>query len=257
VSKEQLHWTKQADSGSVRVVVESSPICTGVSTAINKKFGSPKTSGDSFPLTMPPSLPSPHDSAISIATSRPSKPSANSQANSSRPHPNSPCSAAAPSTSNPYSSLSSPEQAAQDLENTAAATQAQSTIEIDFTSTASPAPTDDGYETDSLGSASTSLLSSVRNYAFENGRRYHKFREGAYNFPNDDSEQDREDMKHSMVVNLCQRLHFAELRGGVGEGGFSGNVLDMGTGTGIWAIESEFCSLPILVLMGGGLERRR
>jgi hypothetical protein len=140
-----------------------------------------------------------------------------------------------------------------DLENTSAVTQAQSAIEIDFTSPSSPAPTDDGYETGSLGSASTSLSSSVRDYAVENGRRYHKFREGTYNFPNDDSEQDREDMKHSMVVNLCQRLHFAELRGGVGEGGFSGNVLDMGTGTGIWTIESEFSSLLFLFLMGGDL----
>jgi hypothetical protein len=69
---------------------------------------------------------------------------------------------------------------------------------------------------------------------FENGRRYHKFREGAYNFPNDETEQDREDMKHAMVVNLCgRRLHFAD----IGEN--PQNILDMGTGTGIWAIESE------------------
>jgi hypothetical protein len=94
----------------------------------------------------------------------------------------------------------------------------------------------------------------VRNFAFENGRRYHKFREGAYNFPNDDSEQEREDMKHAMVVNLCQRLHFAELRGGEGEGGFSGNVLDMGTGTGVWAIESELNDLLFSFLTGDLLE---
>ena len=74
----------------------------------------------------------------------------------------------------------------------------------------------------------------MRNYAFENGRRYHRFREGAYNFPNDDSEQDREDMKHAMVVNLCQQLHFAPI------GASPHNILDMGTGTGIWAIESAY-----------------
>src|SRR4051794_36950937 len=91
---------------------------------------------------------------------------------------------------------------------------------------------DAGYYTDTASSASTSLSSSVRDYAFENGRRYHKFREGAYNFPNDDSEQDREDMKHAMMVNLCQTLHFAPL------GPDTHNILDMGTGTGIWAIES-------------------
>jgi hypothetical protein len=202
---------------------------------------------------MPPRLPSPHDSAISVATTRSSKPSKtspNSQADSSWPNLNSPRIATASSTSYPYSLLSPAEQSAQDLENTSAITQAQSAIEIDSTTPSSPSPTDDGYETDSLGSASTSLSSSVRNYAFENGRRYHKFREGAYNFPNDDSEQDRENMKHARVVNLCQRLHFAELRGGAGEGGFSGNVLDMGTGTGVWAIESELNSLLFSFLTG-------
>jgi len=207
---------------------------------------------------MPPPLPSPHDSAISVATARSSKPSKtspNSQADSSRSNPTSPRIATAPPTPNPYSLLPPVEQAAQDLENTSAITQAQSAIEIDSTAPSSPSPTDDGYETDSLGSASTSLSSSVRNYAFENGRRYHKFREGTYNFPNDDSEQDRENMKHAMVVNLCQRLHFAELKGGAGEGGFSGNVLDMGTGTGIWAIESKLNFLLFSFLMGELLER--
>lgn len=42
---------------------------------------------------------------------------------------------------------------------------------------------DDGYETDTASGASTSLSSGVRDYTFENGRRYHKFREGVYQFP--------------------------------------------------------------------------
>jgi len=119
----------------------------------------------------------------------------------------------------------------EQLENSAAATQAEEDIEVD-TSSDSASVSDAGYETDSLGSSSTSISSSVRDFAFENGRRYHKFREGSYNFPNDDSEQDREDMKHAMVINLCQRLHFAPI------GERVQNILDMGTGTGIWAIES-------------------
>jgi hypothetical protein len=97
--------------------------------------------------------------------------------------------------------------------------------------------TDAGYESDSRTSASTSLASSVRDYAFENGRRYHKFREGRYAFPNDDVEQEREDMKHAMVKMLCQQLHFAPI------GPKPQEILDIGTGTGIWAIESEFYSL--------------
>ncbi|KAH8591880.1 S-adenosyl-L-methionine-dependent methyltransferase [Bisporella sp. PMI_857] len=78
-----------------------------------------------------------------------------------------------------------------------------------------------GYKTDSVASVSASISSSVRDFPFENGRRYHRFREGSYNFPNDDSEQEREDMKHAMMANLY----------GVQ------NILDMGTGTGIWVME--------------------
>lgn len=68
---------------------------------------------------------------------------------------------------------------------------------------------DDGYETDSNPSISTSLASSMRHYKYENGRRYHRFREGMYNFPNDEMEQDREDLKHALVVKLCQVWYFA------------------------------------------------
>lgn len=92
---------------------------------------------------------------------------------------------------------------------------------------------DPGYESDRASFASTSLSSSVRDYLFENGRRYHRFREGQYNFPNDEAEQDREDMKHACVKMLCQnQLYFAP----IDENNLQ-NVLDIGTGTGIWAIE--------------------
>ncbi|XDG07668.1 hypothetical protein ABKA04_007283 [Annulohypoxylon sp. FPYF3050] len=89
---------------------------------------------------------------------------------------------------------------------------------------------DAGYESDSATTASTSVSSSIWDFSFENGRRYHKFREGRYNFPNDDVEQEREDMKHAMVKMLCQKLHFAPLDN-------PHEILDLGTGTGIWAIE--------------------
>jgi hypothetical protein len=51
----------------------------------------------------------------------------------------------------------------------------------------------------------------MRNYKYENGRRYHRFREGTYNFPNDEMEQDREDLKHALVVKLCQAWYFAPI----------------------------------------------
>lgn len=44
--------------------------------------------------------------------------------------------------------------------------------------------------------------------------------------------QQREDMKHAMVKMLCGQLHFAPI------GEHPHEILDIGTGTGIWAIES-------------------
>lgn len=83
--------------------------------------------------------------------------------------------------------------------------------------------------------ASASITQSIRDHLFENGRRYHRFREGAYHFPNDDMEQEREDMKHTMFKLLCRhQLHFAPI------GYDPHEVLDMGTGTGGWAIESKW-----------------
>jgi hypothetical protein len=91
----------------------------------------------------------------------------------------------------------------------------------------------DGYVSDSSSTASDSLASSVRDYVFENNRRYHKFKEGQYLLPNDEPEQEREDMKHAMIVHVCDgRLHFAPLEQ-------PQKILDLGTGTGIWAIDSE------------------
>ncbi|KAJ4315587.1 hypothetical protein N0V84_008297 [Fusarium piperis] len=110
-------------------------------------------------------------------------------------------------------------------------------------STVGDSASDAGYESDSVTSASTSVGSSVRDYMYENGRRYHSFREGAYNFPNDDVEQEREDMKHAMVKLLCsQNLHFAPI------GNHPQEILDIGTGTGIWAIEmgDQYSSANVL-----------
>lgn len=101
---------------------------------------------------------------------------------------------------------------------------------------------DAGYESDTSSRATTSISSSVRDYTFEANRRYHKFQEGRYQFPNDDSEQEREVMKHAMVVNLCGgKLHFAPLEN-------PQKIIDLGTGTGVWAIDSErLCCLALNV----------
>ncbi|GKT93275.1 methyltransferase domain-containing protein [Colletotrichum tofieldiae] len=81
---------------------------------------------------------------------------------------------------------------------------------------------------------STSLNSSVYEHSFKNGRRYHKFRHGRYPIPNDETEQNREDMLHAMMLEVTDgRLYFAPI------GDSPQKVIDLGTGTGIWAIESE------------------
>ncbi|KAF9699404.1 hypothetical protein EKO04_002129 [Ascochyta lentis] len=92
---------------------------------------------------------------------------------------------------------------------------------------------DSTYDDSDAWSYATSLSSSVEKYKWENGRRYHSYREGAYNFPNDEKEQDRLDMNHHLCLLLLDNeLHFTEL-----PQDRSIRILDIGTGTGIWAME--------------------
>jgi hypothetical protein len=92
---------------------------------------------------------------------------------------------------------------------------------------------EDGYETDQMTTGSMSISSSIRAHTFEDGIRYHKFHDGKYAFPNDENEQNRDDMKHAMTLMICgDRLHFAPI------GDNPQRIIDLGTGTGIWAIES-------------------
>jgi SAM-dependent methyltransferase len=95
-------------------------------------------------------------------------------------------------------------------------------------------------------SSTDSLRSSVYAYVEENGRRYHKFKEGKYYFPNDEVEQDRLDLQHHLfLLTFDGKLALApieEMPGGIH------NVLDIGTGTGIWAIDfaSAFPSADVI-----------
>ncbi|RDW64247.1 hypothetical protein BP5796_10749 [Coleophoma crateriformis] len=80
-----------------------------------------------------------------------------------------------------------------------------------------------------------SVRPSVYDYVTENGRRYHRFKEGGYLGPNDEAEQDRLDLQHHLfLLGFNNRLHFAPIE--EIQGGFH-TVLDIGTGTGIWAME--------------------
>ncbi|KAK0117996.1 hypothetical protein ONS95_012307 [Cadophora gregata] len=92
---------------------------------------------------------------------------------------------------------------------------------------------DTGYGDDG-SSVDASLSSSVKDGVIENGLRYHGFRKDRtyYPFPNDENEQNRDDMKHAMTgMMMGGKLHFAPI------GDNPQSILDLGTGSGIWAID--------------------
>lgn len=65
----------------------------------------------------------------------------------------------------------------------------------------------------------------------DNGRTYHAFKSGKYMLPNDKREQDRLDLQHhSFRIMLDGKLHLAPIS-------YPQRILDLATGTGIWAIE--------------------
>ncbi|QMW33970.1 hypothetical protein G4B84_009436 [Aspergillus flavus NRRL3357] len=94
-----------------------------------------------------------------------------------------------------------------------------------------------------VSSFTTSIASSIKDYVYENGRRYHGFREGEYLFPNDETEQARMDMLH--------HIYRLMLGGGLYKAPTPQSpqrILDIGTGTGIYAIDiaDEFPNAEIL-----------
>jgi hypothetical protein len=80
-------------------------------------------------------------------------------------------------------------------------------------------------------SSTMSLRSSLYESIQENGRSYHKYKEGQYFLPNDDVEQDRLNLQHHLwTLTLDGRLHLAPTEN-------PSRVMDIGTGTGLWALE--------------------
>ncbi|KAF5009123.1 hypothetical protein FDECE_4675 [Fusarium decemcellulare] len=123
----------------------------------------------------------------------------------------------------------SPQERTQTETATAETRTAEGHVEVD-----DEAGENDSAFGDSEGSSSylSSLKSSILNYKYENGRRYHAFREGTYLVPNDAEEQDRMDLGHHIYRLLVGgKLHLAPIAPN------PQRVLDLGTGTGIWAMD--------------------
>ncbi|OMP86261.1 Phosphoethanolamine N-methyltransferase 2, partial [Diplodia seriata] len=75
------------------------------------------------------------------------------------------------------------------------------------------------------------VASNITTYRYENGRRYHAYRDGAYYQPNDDRQAKAGSIEHHVwLLTLNDALFFSPLQD-------PQRVLDVGTGTGLWAVD--------------------
>ncbi|KAF5513172.1 Secondary metabolism regulator LAE1 [Colletotrichum fructicola] len=89
----------------------------------------------------------------------------------------------------------------------------------------------------SISSSSASVSSSILDYRTENGRTYHRYKDGKYSYPNDETESDRLEMQHNLfLVTYDNKLGTAPPND-TSLGVEVKRVLDVGTGTGVWAVE--------------------
>ncbi|KAH6880537.1 S-adenosyl-L-methionine-dependent methyltransferase [Thelonectria olida] len=86
-----------------------------------------------------------------------------------------------------------------------------------------------------VASSATSIASSIIDYRRENGRTYHKYKDGKYNIPNDEIENERLDLQHHLFLLTFD--HKLGLSPPNERDAKVGRVLDVGTGTGIWALD--------------------
>ncbi|PHH67896.1 hypothetical protein CDD83_6358 [Cordyceps sp. RAO-2017] len=78
----------------------------------------------------------------------------------------------------------------------------------------------------SVDGDSHSLTDSIRQHVVDGRLRYHAYHAGLYAFPNDETEQYRDDLKHSLTIHLCDGNYFYAPCHGLLERG--AQVLDLG-----------------------------
>ncbi|KAK3334231.1 methyltransferase domain-containing protein [Cercophora scortea] len=100
---------------------------------------------------------------------------------------------------------------------------------------------------DSVSTYTSSLASSVIDYPIEHGRQYHAYRAGTYSRPNDDAEMERLLLLHEIMTRTIGGLYLAPI-----DKEKTHRILDIGTGTGIWAI-SIGDELPHAEVIGNDL----
>lgn len=133
-------------------------------------------------------------------------------------------------------------------------------IEVDTDQTAE-------YE-NALATDTTSVASAVFDFKYDNGRRYTRWGGNSkYMQPNDETEQDRLDMNHQYVTWTLDLGHvlMADISSyqNIVLGGelFTAplesprHVLDLGTGTGIWALDFGDC-YPAAEVTGVGAYKK-
>src|SRR5947209_3011043 len=91
---------------------------------------------------------------------------------------------------------------------------------------------DEGYASSTTTSYVSSIASEIRKDIEENGRMYPAYGKNAYGLPIDESELDRCDLQHcKLKLCLNGKFHLAPIVEAPQE------ILDLGTGSGIWAID--------------------